>query len=67
MFRKFIKGATFAGAAIAFAALSAGQAAGQTVAISTLPPGAINHLQASAIAKAVQENSDLQMRLLTFN
>ena len=39
----------------------------QTVAISTLPPGAINNVQAAAIAKAVQENSDLQMRLLTFN
>jgi len=67
MFRKFIKGALYASAAVAFAVAGSGQLAAQTVAISTLPPGAINHLQASAIAKAVQENSDLQMRLLTFN
>ena len=39
----------------------------QTVAISTLPPGAINNVQAQAIAKTVQENSDLQMRVITFN
>jgi len=43
------------------------RAAAQTVAISTLPPGAINHVQAAAIAKVVQEKSDLQMRLMTFN
>jgi TRAP transporter TAXI family solute receptor len=42
-------------------------AAAQTVAISTLPPGAINNVQAQAIAKVVQENSDLQMRVVTFN
>jgi TRAP transporter TAXI family solute receptor len=47
--------------------LGAQTATAQTVAISTLPPGAINHVQSAAIAKAVQENSDLQMRLLTFN
>jgi TRAP transporter TAXI family solute receptor len=67
MYRKLIKGALFAGAVLSFAAWGASQGAAQTVAISTLPPGAINHLQASAIAKAVQENSDLQMRILTFN
>lgn len=55
------------GAAILFAALGTGRAAAQTVAISTLPPGAINNLQAAAIAKVVQEKSDLQMRLMTFN
>ncbi|OGA56144.1 MAG: hypothetical protein A3G81_14935 [Betaproteobacteria bacterium RIFCSPLOWO2_12_FULL_65_14] len=43
------------------------RAAAQTVAISTLPPGAINNVQAAAIAKVVQEKSDLQMRLMTFN
>ena len=42
-------------------------AAAETVAISTLPPGAINNVQAAAVAKVIQENSDLQMRLLTFN
>lgn len=47
--------------------LGADRAAAQTVAISTLPPGAINNVQAAAIAKVVQEKSDLQMRLMTFN
>ncbi|MGH6924983.1 MAG: TAXI family TRAP transporter solute-binding subunit [Propylenella sp.] len=51
----------------AVAAAWAGYAAAQTVAISTLPPGAINNVQAAAVAKVVQENSDLQMRLITFN
>lgn len=54
-------------AAAMIAAFGAGHAIAQTVAISTLPPGAINNVQAAAIAKAVQENSDLQMRLITFN
>jgi hypothetical protein len=48
-------------------AFGGGHAAAQTVAISTLPPGSINHLQASAIAKVVQEHSGLQMRVITFN
>jgi TRAP transporter TAXI family solute receptor len=64
MFRTVFKGA-LAGAAMILAwSIAAGA---QTVAISTLPPGAINNVQAAAIAKAVQENSDLQMRLVTFN
>ena len=54
-------------AAVLGSALGIGGAAAQTVAISTLPPGAINNVQAAAIAKSVQENSDLQMRLITFN
>ncbi|MDH4188576.1 MAG: TAXI family TRAP transporter solute-binding subunit [Betaproteobacteria bacterium] len=54
-------------AAIMLAVLATGQAAAQTVAISTLPPGSINNVQAAAIAKVVQEHSDLQMRLLTFS
>jgi TRAP transporter TAXI family solute receptor len=57
----------FACGAVALLSLAPGVAGAQTVAISTLPPGAINNVQAAAIAKAVQENSDLQMRLLTFN
>jgi uncharacterized protein len=52
---------------VAAGALFAGHASAQTVAISTLPPGAINNVQAQAIAKVVQENSDLQMRVVTFN
>jgi TRAP transporter TAXI family solute receptor len=56
-----------AAAAASLAAFGAGGALAQTVAISTLPPGAINNVQAAAIAKAIQEHSDLQMRLITFN
>ena len=60
----FIRAAAAAASLVAF---GAGGALAQTVAISTLPPGAINNVQAAAIAKAVQEHSDLQMRLITFN
>jgi TRAP transporter TAXI family solute receptor len=56
-----------ASAAFAATAAWAGAAQAQTVAISTLPPGAINNVQAQAVAKVVQENSDLQMRVVTFN
>jgi TRAP transporter TAXI family solute receptor len=56
--------ALIAGAA---AVAGSGFAAAQTVAISTLPPGAINNVQAQVVAKVVQENSDLQMRVVTFN
>jgi TRAP transporter TAXI family solute receptor len=44
-----------------------GLAAAEPLAISTLPPGAINNVQAQVIAKTVQERSDLQMRVITFN
>jgi TRAP transporter TAXI family solute receptor len=54
-------------AAALVVAMGAGRAGAQTVAISTLPPGSINHLQASAVAKVVQEHSTLQMRIITFN
>jgi TRAP transporter TAXI family solute receptor len=50
-------------AAVAFAV----PAGAQTVAISTLPPGAINNVQAQALARVVQDNAGLQMRVLTFN
>jgi uncharacterized protein len=39
----------------------------QTVSISTLPPGAINNVQTQAIAKVVQEDTGIQMRVVTFN
>jgi TRAP transporter TAXI family solute receptor len=55
------------GAAALVVAAGAGRVSAQTVAISTLPPGSINHLQASAVAKVVQEQSGLQMRIITFN
>ena len=61
------KAAALIAVVLSMAVLGPGRAAAQTVAISTLPPGAINNLQAAAIAKVVQEHSDLQMRLMTFN
>ncbi len=66
MLKTITKGAICAVTALLIVS-AAQQAHAQTVAISTLPPGAINNVQAAAIAKAVQENSDLQMRLITFN
>ncbi len=51
----------------ALVALVGAPALAETVAISTLPPGAINNVQASAVAKVVQQNSNLQMRVITFN
>jgi hypothetical protein len=48
-------------------ALGAVGAAADPVAFSTLPPGAINHAQAQVIAKVIQDNSDLQTRVVSFN
>jgi TRAP transporter TAXI family solute receptor len=64
---KLLNRSALALAAAIVTSVGVGNAVAQTVAISTLPPGAINNVQAAAIAKAVQEHSDLQMRLLTFN
>lgn len=65
---RIVRGTVLALAAAAMMTFVSGaQTSAQTVAISTLPPGAINNVQAAAIAKAVQEHSDLQMRLVTFN
>ncbi len=68
MFRKFSPASSslLASAAL-IAALGTSVVSAQTVAISTLPPGTINNLQAAALAKAVQEHSKLQMRLVTFS
>lgn len=54
-------------AGVAATATLAGAAVAQTVSISTLPPGAINNVQTQAIAKVVQEETGLQMRVVTFN
>ena len=51
-----------AGAALAFA----GGAVAQTVGFATLPPGSILHAQASVIAKVVQDNSRLQVRVIGY-
>ena len=48
---------------LAAAALWMEAATAQTVAIATLPPGALNNAQANTIAKVVQQNTDLQMRV----
>jgi len=54
-------------AALAAAAIGAVTAAADPISMSTLPPGAINHAQAQVIAKVIQENSDLQTRVVSFN
>jgi len=59
--------AALSAAALFAGALGAGGAMADPVAVSTLPPGAINHAQAQVIAKAMQENSDLQTRVVSFN
>lgn len=61
-----IRRSLFAGLAAAAMTLAQGAAA-QTVSISTLPPGAINNVQTQAIAKVVQEETGIQMRVVTFN
>jgi uncharacterized protein len=53
-------------AAIAAALAFAGTAAAQTVGFATLPPGSILHAQASVIAKVVQDNSKLQVRVIGY-
>jgi hypothetical protein len=39
---------------------------GQTIGFATLPPGSILHAQASVIAKVVQDNSKLQVRVIGY-
>src|SRR5213595_632248 len=52
---------------VAFAAaLLAGAIQAQTVGFATLPPGSILHAQASVIAKVVQDNSKLQVRVIGY-
>lgn len=62
---KLLRNLVLAGAAAT--AVLAGTAGAQPVSISTLPPGAINNVQTQAIAKVVQEETGLQMRVVTFN
>lgn len=51
---------------LAAATVVAGTAAAQTVGFATLPPGAINNVQSQVIAKAVQQNTDLQIRVTPY-
>lgn len=62
-----LKLAARAGAAALLTAAMGAGAAADPIAVSTLPPGAINHAQAQVIAKVIQENSDLQTRVVSFN
>ncbi len=48
------------------AAVFLGTATAQTVGFATLPPGSILHAQASVIAKVVQDNSKLQVRVIGY-
>ena len=57
---------TFRLATIAAAIAFAGAAGAQTVGFATLPPGSILHAQASVIAKVVQDNSKLQVRVIGY-
>ncbi|MAF50137.1 MAG: TAXI family TRAP transporter solute-binding subunit [Rhodospirillales bacterium] len=50
--------------AAALAGLLAAGASAQTIGFTTLQPGAINHLQAQIIGKAVQANTNLQVRVI---
>lgn len=53
-------------AAAAAAIVFACAAGAQTVGFATLPPGSILHAQASVIAKVVQDNSKLQVRVVGY-
>ena len=53
-------------AGIAAAVAFCGAASAQTVGFATLSPGSILHAQASVIAKVVQDNSKLQVRVIGY-
>ncbi len=48
-------------------AMAASAAAAQPVSLSTLPPGAINNVQAQVVAKVLQQKGNLNVRVATFN
>lgn len=52
--------------AIGAVASMAGVAQAQTVGFATLPPGAINNVTVQVIAKVVQQNTNLKVRVLPF-
>jgi len=64
--KEFIR-QSIAGIALAAAAgLVAGSAGAETLGFATLPPGAINNVQAQVIAKVSQGNSDLKIRVIPY-
>ncbi|MGE3248054.1 MAG: TAXI family TRAP transporter solute-binding subunit [Beijerinckiaceae bacterium] len=52
--------------AVALVALSAAAVA-QPVSLSTLPPGAINNVQAQVVAKVLQQKGKMNIRVATYN
>ncbi|MDP4594329.1 MAG: hypothetical protein NWT00_07160, partial [Beijerinckiaceae bacterium] len=48
-------------------ALVAGSASAQPVSLSTLPPGAINNVQAQVVAKVLQQQGGMNVRVATYN
>jgi TRAP transporter TAXI family solute receptor len=67
MTRLFLRARTFALAGTVALAGWSGAAQADAVALSTLPPGAINNAQAQVIGKVIQQHSDLQTRVISFN
>lgn len=51
---------------IALPIIGAGTASAQTIGFATLPPGAINNVQAQVIAKVVQAHTDLKIRVTPY-
>ncbi|MBU6191418.1 MAG: hypothetical protein KGR68_19025, partial [Betaproteobacteria bacterium] len=49
------------------ALLAASVAQAQTIAFASLPPGTLLNSQTQAMAKAIQDNSDLKVRVVTFS
>ena len=49
------------------AALAAPAVHAQTIAFASLPPGTLLNSQTQAMAKAIQDNSDLKVRVVTFS
>lgn len=52
--------------AVSVIALTGAGASAQTVGFATLPPGAINNVQAQVIAKVVQSHTDLKIRVTPY-
>ncbi|MCC2095872.1 MAG: TAXI family TRAP transporter solute-binding subunit [Hyphomicrobiales bacterium] len=55
------------GVATASLTLFAGAAMAQPVSLSTLPPGAINNVQAQVVAKVLQQKGKMNVRVATYN
>jgi TRAP transporter TAXI family solute receptor len=63
----FVKSIGYLGLSTAALALSVAAAAAQPVSLSTLPPGAINNVQAQVVAKVLQQNGKMNVRVATYN